>query len=136
MEKLRILVCGGRHFENYEQLKNILFNVLKAKKITPNDVEIVSGHCPGADMLGERWAEENGASLRTFPADWIKYKKSAGPIRNKQMIDYITCFNERLVVAFVSSKSKGTKHTIRLAQKNGIPVIVTEYAIRDETGES
>ena len=59
MYKLRILVCGGRHFENYDLLKNILDKVLKLKKLTPKDVEIVSGHCKGADMLGERWAEEN-----------------------------------------------------------------------------
>ena len=43
-------------------------------------------------MLGERWAEETKASVKIFPADWVKHKKSAGPIRNKQMIDYITCF--------------------------------------------
>lgn len=132
MYKLRILVCGGRHFENYDLLKNILDKVLKLKKLTPKDVEIVSGHCKGADLLGERWAEETKASVKIFPADWVKYKKSAGPIRNKQMIDYITCFRDRLVVAFVSPNSKGTRNTISLAKKNNIPVIATEYVNEDK----
>ena len=131
MDKLRILVCGGRHFEDYNLLKNILDKVLQLKKLTPKDVEIVSGHCKGADMLGEKWAEENGANTKIFPADWALYKKSAGPIRNKQMIDYITCFSDKLVVAFVSPNSKGTKQTIKLAKKNNIPVIATEYANGD-----
>ncbi len=132
MEKLRILVCGGRHFENYDLLKNILDKVLKSKNLTPKDVEIVSGQCKGADRLGERWAEETKASVKIFPADWVKYKKSAGPIRNKQMIDYITCFSDKLVVAFVSPNSKGTKNTIKLAQKNNIPVITTEYSKKEQ----
>ena len=132
MEKLRILVCGGRHFEDYALLNNILNKVLKDKMLAPKEVEIVSGHCKGADMLGERWAEENNASVKIFPADWVKYKKSAGPIRNKQMIDYITCFNEKLVVAFVSPNSKGTRNTISLAQKNDIPVIITEYSKKEK----
>ena len=132
MDKLRILVCGGRHFEDYNLLKNILDKVLKLKKLTPQDVEIVSGHCKGADKLGERWAEEKNASVKIFPADWVKYKKSAGPIRNKQMIDYITCFSDKLVVAFVSPNSKGTRNTISLAQKNNIPVIITEYSKKEK----
>lgn len=132
MNKFRILVCGGRHFEDYNLLKTILDKVLKLKKLTPRDVEIVSGHCKGADLLGERWAEEMKASVKVFPADWLRYKKSAGPIRNKQMIDYITCFNDKLVVAFVSPNSKGTKYTIKLAQKNNISVITTEYSKKEK----
>ena len=127
MNKFRILVCGGRHFEDYDLLKSVLEKVLKGKELVSKDVEIVSGHCKGADMLGERWAEENHASVKIFPADWVKYKRSAGPIRNKQMIDYITCFENKMVVAFVSPNSKGTKQTISLAEKNKIPVIVTAY---------
>ena len=71
-------------------------------------------------LLGERYAEEHGVKLKIFPADWVKYKKSAGPIRNKQMIDYITCFENKMVVAFVSPNSKGTKQTVKLAQKNNM----------------
>ncbi len=131
MDKLRILVCGGRHFDDYELLKNILDKVLKVKRLTPKDVEIVSGHCIGADRLGEKWAEENNATVKIFPADWAAFGKAAGPIRNKQMIDYITCFENKMVVAFVSSNSKGTKQTIGLAQKNNIPVIITDYSNKE-----
>ena len=127
MDKLRILVCGGRHFDNYTLLNNALAIVLCAKQTVSQCVEIVSGHCEGADSLAEKWAENKGASLKIFPANWTKYKKSAGPIRNKQMVDYITCFNDKLVVAFVSPNSKGTRNTISLAKKNNIPVLQIQY---------
>ena len=80
-------------------------------------------------MLGEKWAEETKASVKIFPADWVKYKKSAGPIRNKQMIDYIIKLDKKLVVAFVSENSRGTKNTITLAGKEGIPVIKIKYKV-------
>lgn len=124
---IKIIVCGGRHFEDYELLKSILDKHFEDNGIAPNDVEIVSGHCQGADMLGERYAKENGCALRVFPAEWKKYGKVAGPIRNKQMVDYIATAEERLVVAFVSPKSKGTCHTVSLARKIDIPVIEHFY---------
>ena len=37
MDKLRILVCGGRHFENYDLLKTILDKVLYNAKVKDFD---------------------------------------------------------------------------------------------------
>ena len=51
--------------------------------------EIVSGGCPsGADAAGERWASENDVGVLRFKAEWEKYGKAAGPIRNKKMAEY------------------------------------------------
>ena len=55
----------------------------------------LSGGCRGADMLGERYAKENGFRIERYPAQWEKYGKSAGPKRNLQMAeacDYVICF--------------------------------------------
>lgn len=123
----KIIVCGGRHFEDYELLKSILDKHLEDNGIALTDVEIVSGHCQGADMLGERYAKENGCALKVFPAEWKNYGKAAGPIRNKQMVEYISAAKKKLVVAFVSPKSKGTCHTVSLARKINIPVIEHFY---------
>ncbi|MBQ6825554.1 MAG: DUF2493 domain-containing protein, partial [Clostridia bacterium] len=82
-----------------------------------NEIIIVSGAARGADAIGERYAKENGFRIEKYPADWEKYGKSAGPIRNKQMAeisDYVICFwNE---------KSKGTKSMIDYAKKLNKPV--------------
>lgn len=133
MEKYRIVICGGRHFNDYEQLKTTITNFLKQRKIEIENVEIVSGHCQGADMLGEQYAKEYGLNLTIFPADWQRYKRKAGPIRNKQMIEYIMQTENKAVIAFVSENSKGTKQTVLLAKRVGIFVVETHYSI-SETG--
>ncbi|MBQ7912188.1 MAG: DUF2493 domain-containing protein [Clostridia bacterium] len=123
----KILVCGGRHFESYILLKVVLGKLIEKFYIDISKSELVSGHCQGADMLGEKYAEEYGVSVKRFPADWEKYKRKAGPIRNKQMIDYISGFENKLVVAFTTADTVGTRNTIKLAQKNNIPVVEIPY---------
>ncbi len=123
----KILVCGGRHFESYGLLKVVLGKLIEKFHIDISMSEIVSGHCQGADMLGEKYAEEYGISVKCFPADWEKYKRKAGPIRNKQMIDYISGFENKLVVAFTTADTVGTRNTIKLAQKNNIPMVEIPY---------
>ena len=123
----KILVCGGRYFEFYGLLKVVLGKLIEKFHIDISTSEIISGHCQGADMLGEKYAEEYGISVKCFPADWEKYKRKAGPIRNKQMIDYINDFENKLVVAFTTADTVGTRNTIKLAQKNNIPVVEIPY---------
>jgi len=123
----KILICGGRHFESYGLLKVVLGKIIEKFHIHISTSEIVSGHCQGADMLGEKYAEEYGISVKVFSADWEKYKRKAGPIRNKQMIDYISGFENKLVVAFTTADTVGTRNTVKLAQKNNIPVVEIPY---------
>lgn len=128
MEK--IIICGGRDFTNYSILEYVVDKV-----ICNSRVEIVSGHAQGTDTLGELYAKNHGLPIKVFPADWTKYGKSAGPIRNKQMVDYIKDNKDNKVVAFVGPNSIGTKNTISLARKNGIDVIQVDYNIEDESLE-
>ena len=71
--KSRIIVCGGRHYEDYEQLERIVDQVISEMNLDLTEVEIVSGHCAGADQLGERYAKEHGAKCSIFPAQWHIY---------------------------------------------------------------
>ena len=126
---LKILVCGGRHFNQYKLLEYVLSSIIEDDDYVDCKVEIVSGGCEGADKLGERFALENDIELKVFNADWKKYGRSAGPIRNKQMIDYISGFENKIVVAFVSPNSKGTRNTVSLAKKSNIEVVEIEYEL-------
>lgn len=56
--------------------------------VNPEDTEIVSGTAKGVDKSGEYYAKECSLPIHRFPADWDKYGKGAGHIRNKQMADY------------------------------------------------
>ena len=112
----RVVIAGCRDYENYEQAKEFI-DICLSNVRKENEIIIVSGAARGADAIGERYAKENGFRIEKYPADWEKYGKSAGPIRNKQMAeisDYVICFwNE---------KSKGTKSMIDYAKKLNKPV--------------
>ena len=75
--------------------------------------EIVSGGARGADTYAEEIAAELGIPTKIFPADWNKYGKGAGFIRNKEIVDYADA-----VVAFYygSSPSRGAQNTINQAR--------------------
>lgn len=125
MNKLRILICGGRHFSDYVLLEKTINGIIAESGC--EDIEIVSGHCVGADRLGELYAEKHNAQVKIFPAEWTKYGKCAGIIRNKQMVDYISGFKNKVVVAFISANTKGTRNAIDLAKKANIQVVENEH---------
>lgn len=129
--ELRILIAGSRDFADYEYLKSCVSKFLKEHK--DRTITIVSGNARGADKLGEKYAIENGIKLRRFPADWAKFGKSAGFIRNNQMLEYIQendC--ECAVLAFWDGKSHGTKHTITTAKKRGIETVIYRVEERED----
>jgi hypothetical protein len=107
---MKIAIIGSRTFDNYSLLQETL--KLYKSKITL----IVSGAAKGADSLGEKWALENNIKTLIFPANWNKYGKRAGFIRNEDIIKNCDC-----VIAFWDNKSKGTAHSISLCEKYNIP---------------
>lgn len=119
----RALIVGSRNFDDYELLEEIMDGRLADK----SSVEIVSGGARGADSLAERYAKERGYKLTVFPADWDKYGKSAGYIRNEEMHRYIREFDERLCVAFWDGESKGTAHNFELSKKYNNPIDIVNY---------
>lgn len=80
MNIAKIIIAGGRDFNNYELLKYktdiYLSNLSKTHKIV-----IISGNANGADKLGEIYAKEKGYELESYPADWDKYEKRAGYLK-------------------------------------------------------
>lgn len=115
----KIIIAGGRDFNNYLLLKD---KVEKYLSLLGSNIQIVSGTASGADHLGEQFAKEKGYDLKLFPANWKTYGKSAGYLRNKQMAEYAD-----YLIAFWDGKSKGTRHMIDLAKKNGLSVRVVRY---------
>lgn len=103
---MKVIIAGGRDFGDYRFLKESVIG------LNINISEIVSGNAKGADALGEQFAFENNIPVKSFPANWGKHGRSAGPIRNKEMADYAD-----ILVAFWDGKSKGTKSMIELANK-------------------
>ena len=111
----RIIVCGGKDFTNQTYCFATLDSIL------PNyeQPEIISGHAKGADTFGEEYAKLHGLKLTVFPAEWKRYGKAVGPIRNKQMLLYALEENP-VVIAFWNGTSRGTKNMITQARKANV----------------
>ena len=143
---MRILVCGGRDFanpvsndyspENQITKKQYSFVLSELDKLAvqyskeyksdgnwlPTDITIIEGNAKGVDRAARDWATINYANLKVFSADWEKYGKSAGFIRNQQMLDE---GKPDLVVAFPGGT--GTADMIRRAKKAGVEVKEIKY---------
>ena len=127
-----IICCGGRHFDCYQLLEYVIDSIIEKYGAENEKVTLISGHCEGADRLGEKYANERGALLRVFPAEWTKYGKAAGPIRNSEMVSYLSSFSKRVVVAFKNERTRGTADTIKKARRLSYDVYECEYETLDE----
>lgn len=121
--KKYLLVAGCRNFYDYDTAKKFIdacvANIRKEYKIV-----IVSGGAAGADALGERYAEEHGFAIKKYLPNWEKYGRSAGPRRNREMVeraDYVICFWD--------GKSRGTKSTIDFATEANKPLRVKHIVV-------
>lgn len=121
----RIVIAGGREFSDYSYLKKMAAETIEEKYKNENIV-IISGGARGADFLGERFARESGFPVKVFPADWNKYGKLAGPMRNAEMAKYAS-ESKGVLFAFWDGKSSGTKSMINQAQKYGLETHVFRY---------
>ena len=114
---LRVLVCGDREWTDLAPITREL------KRCRP--AVVIHGGARGADTLAGTAARILKMQVEVFPADWERYGKAAGPMRNQQMLDegkpdLVLAFHEHL------EKSKGTKDMIRRAEKAGVPFEIWE----------
>jgi len=105
---MKLAIVGSRTFNDYELLKDEVDKLLKRYNIT----EIVTGGSKGADKLAEQYARENGLKLTVYYAQWRKYGKKAGFIRNDKIWQYAD-----FGIAFWDGESRGTQHSFKLAEK-------------------
>jgi len=105
---MKLAIVGSRTYENWDEFLKLVQDVIYVDGIT----KIVSGGAKGADKLAEKFADFFEIEKEIYHADWNKHGRSAGYIRNKDIIK-----NSDIVVAFWDGESKGTKHAIDLVLK-------------------
>lgn len=111
---MRVLVCGGRSFNNI----NFVYKTLDIFHEKYNFTLIIQGGASGVDRAALYWANSREIKEREFLADWKKHGLSAGPLRNQQMINE---GKPELVIAF--SGGKGTADMIQRAKASKIETI-------------
>lgn len=116
---MRVLVCGGREYDDWHTLDYTLTQAyMDAPTIGDKvDFTIIEGGARGADFLARVWAKFRFLPFEEYPADWNAYGKRAGYLRNKDMITK----NIDLVVAFPGGN--GTQHMVKTAKEFGVEVM-------------
>jgi iron-sulfur cluster assembly protein len=124
---MKVILAGSRHLKRKHRHFIQVAVDLSGFDIT----EVVSGRngkrnakgevVSGTDLLGEEWAEDHNLPIDPYPADWTKYGKGAGPIRNGVMA---RDSGAEGLIALWDGKSTGTKNMIEQAEAAGLEVSV------------
>lgn len=132
---MKVIIAGGRYYDFTPRDISILDELHDKYKFT----KVLSGGCSriiaitdnlgqktrkrvGADYCGEQWAKSRDIPVHRFTADWSKYGKKAGMIRNGTM-----SVHADMLIAFPGGR--GTSDMIRKAESKSLIV----YTVRDGT---
>lgn len=112
-----VLATGSRDWNN----KRIIEDVLKGLKASHSGLLVVQGGARGADKIVRETCTELGIECKTVDAEWVRYGKAAGVIRNQRMLDE---YKPDLVIAFLFtfSQNKGTRDMINRAEQAHVRV--------------
>jgi len=148
---IKFIVCGGRDFANLPSKAaknysdklaeyNYVMHTLDKLSIKfssfynphdnwlPNDIMVISGGAKGVDSAAIDWAVVNWCISAVYEADWDKYKKAAGHIRNQLMIDSEVpkvngIYQNKNIYLIAFPGGKGTEDMVRRGMKAGLTVI-------------
>jgi len=120
---MKVIIAGSR---NILLSENQIGMVVDASGFEIS--EVVSGRAIGIDQAGERYAKKNDIPIKYFSAKWFEYGRAAGYRRNAEMVEYADA-----LIAIWDGESRGTRHTIDLAEKEGLEkhvVILSDAGLR------
>ena len=110
---MRVLVCGGRDYQDMQRVYSVLDEIHAYKPITV----LIHGNARGADSFADDWAAGKVETL-TFTPLWKEHGKSAGPRRNQKMLEE---GKPDLVIAFPGGR--GTADMVRRAEAARVWII-------------
>ena len=112
---MKLLVCGDRRLVDAA----LVSGSIEEETSGCGRLFVIVGDSRGADNLARRWALDHADSFEEFEADWWRFGKRAGPMRNQRMIDE---GKPDRALAFWDGKSPGTKDMITRAVHAGVAV--------------
>jgi hypothetical protein len=106
---MRTIIAGSRTMTNYDV-------AALAIDMCPWEITtIISGGAKGVDSLGEIYAFQHNIPLEVINAEWEKYGKSAGVIRNEKMAEVAEA-----VIIIWDGVSRGTANMIENAKRKNL----------------
>lgn len=118
-----ILVTGTRNLTDLEPVRHAL-----APYEYP--VLLMHGAARGLDTLAGLYATQRGWGCLPMPAQWARDGRTAGPKRNRAMLNVVialeNCGYRAVCRAFPGPRSRGTWDMVRRARAAGLEVHVHE----------
>lgn len=116
----RVLVCGDREWTDEHAIRCVL---ARYNQRPLGIAAVIHGDCRGVDRIAGKVAAEMGIPVESFPAEWEKHGRAAGPIRNRQMLaegcaQYVMAFHDNI------GASRGTADMLRAAKAAGVDTCV------------
>ena len=108
---MRCIIAGSRTITDWK----ILASAIAASKF--HITCVISGNACGMDLLGEEWAKNRNVPCDIYKANWYKFGKSAGPIRNSEMANA----SEALLLVW-DGVSVGSKNMLETAKRKGLQI--------------
>lgn len=116
---MKVIIAGSRHMtQDYTLIGAAV--VSSGFEVS----EVVCGLARGADTWGKEWAIIRSIPVKEFPADWDKFGKAAGSIRNGQMMEYADA-----AIVLIWDGSRGSQNMIDQMQKAKKPCFVVKNGI-------
>lgn len=110
---MKVAIVGSRSITDYDLVE---LAVVRSGFLISS---VISGGAKGVDSLARQYAWIHGLPFTEFPANWDKYGKVAGRIRNSQMADVA-----QAIIAIWDGESRGTAHTLECAIQRKLPTYV------------
>lgn len=122
-----VVVTGSRDHDKRDAIWKKLDEV--ADRYGREYMVVVTGDCPkgGADLHAINWAKKNFVPYFNWPAAFPILGRSAGPIRNRKMLEWVAMQKNRTVLAFPRGESLGTRGAVKIANELDIYVDEVEY---------
>lgn len=118
MTGVRVLICGGRELPEDGKWYNLLGEL--DEHYGPF-THVIHGGATGGDNIGKQWAAGHKLPCTEYRANWRRFGKRAGPLRNQRMLDE---GKPDLVIALPGGR--GTADMIQRARASGLRVIDIE----------
>jgi hypothetical protein len=109
---VKVLIAGSRDYPRLDQVTRYVAEL-------PELTTVIHGCARGVDRTAGDAAEARGLGIEEHPADWKRYGRRAGMLRNAVMVD-----RADLVVVFWDGKSPGSRNTINHARAMCKPFVV------------
>lgn len=106
---MKLAIVGCRDYHHYAFVEKYILESFGASQLRL----IITGDATGVDALARRFAAKYNIAKLVKKAQWKKFGKAAGPIRNRLIV--VEC---NAMVAFWDGESPGTRDAISWAKRS------------------